>query len=210
VTHFGLILLLAAFYILLIAGAIVFLSWMEIQRRINMERMRKNVSEKLAANVILSVKDIACIGRGFDLSAQSSRDVVYKLYVEANAPASFEALKTLIAAIENDEPFDELPDEVKPSLSRIGKLIESSSAVSDKNILLPISTTLNRYVELKAEQEKSRNQIYRAYAITIISFVAGAMSFYFMLKSPSEGDIKKVMEQVLSDREATNSTTAKK
>lgn len=208
-THFGLILLLASLYMLVIAGAVVFLSWMTIQRRINMERMRLNVSKKLAANVMLSVKDVACIGRGFDLSAQSSRDVIYKLYVEANDPASFEALKTLIADIESEEPFDELPDEVKPSLSRIGKLIESSSAVSDKNILLPISTTLNKYVELKAEQEKAKNQIYRAYAITIISFVVGAMSFYFMLKSPSEGDIKKVMEQVLSERETSN-TPAKK
>jgi hypothetical protein len=208
VTHFGLILLLAAFYLLVIAGAVVFLSWMEIQRRINMERMRKNVSEKLAANVTLSVKDIACIGRGFDLSAQSSRDVIYKLYVEANDPVSFEALKALIADIESEEPFDELPDEVKPSLYRIGKLIESSSAVSDKNILLPISTTLNKYVELKAEQEKAKSQIYRAYAITIISFVVGAMSFYFMLKSPSEGDIKKVMEQVLAEQ-ATSSPAKK-
>lgn len=208
-THFGLILLLASLYMLVIAGAVVFLSWMTIQRRINMERMRVNVSQKLAANVILSVKDVACIGRGFDLSAQNSRDVIYKLYVEANEPTSFEALKALIADIESDEPFDELPDEVKPSLSRIGKLIESSSAVSDKNIMLPISTTLNKYVELKAEQEKAKNQIYRAYAITIISFVVGAMSFYFMLKSPSEGDIKKVMEQVLAEREAGN-TSAKK
>jgi hypothetical protein len=208
VSTFWFILLLAVLYILVIVGAVFFLSWMEIQRRMNMESMRKNVSKKLAANVILSVKDIACIGKGFNLSAQSSRDVVYKLYVEANDPTSFEALKTLIADIESEEPFDELPDEVKPSLYRIGKLIESSSAVSDKNILMPIATTLNKYVELKAEQEKAKNQIYRAYAITIISFVVGAMSFYFMLKSPSEGDIKKVMEQVLSDR-ATSSPTEK-
>lgn len=105
-----------------------------------------------------------------------------------------------MAEIEKEEPFDELPDEVKPSLSRLSKLIEKSNDSADKHILLPVTTALTKYVELKVEQEKAKKQTNRAYVITIISFVVGAISFYFTLKSPSEADIKKAMEQVLSEK----------
>lgn len=207
-TNNGLNLLMAIIYVLMIVSAGFFLSWMTIQRRKNMEKMIGSIRKKLAANLPLSAKDVVCIGRGFELSAKNSRDVIYKLYAEIDEPASFEAMKTLVSDIEKEEPFDDLPDEVKPSLSRIGKLIEGSSDVTDKNILLPVTTILNKYVELKAEQEKAKKQTNRAYIITIISFVVGAMSFYYTLKSPSETDIKKAMEQVLSEQ-APNSQSVK-
>ena len=199
---------IAALYVLMIGGAVVYLSWMTLQRRKNMERMRANVSKKLAANVSLSAKDVVYIGRGFDLSAKSSRDVIYKLYTDTDDLTPFSILKTLVSDIEKEEPFDELPDEVKPSLCRLGKLIENSADMSDKHILMPITATLNKYVELKSEQDKARKQTNRAYVITVISFVVGAISFYFTLKSPSEGDIKKALEQVMTER-AANGATAK-
>lgn len=196
-------LFIAVLYIVLIVGAGVFLSWMTLQKRKNKEKMRSNVIKKLAENVRLSAKDIIHIGRGYDLSPQSSRDVVFKLHADVDDPASFSTLKALVAEIEKEEPFDELPDEVKPSLSRLSKLIEQSSDSADKHILLPVTTTLTKYVELKNEQEKAKKQTNRAYVITIISFVVGAISFYFTLKSPSEADIKKAMEQVLSEKVAS-------
>lgn len=193
-------LFIAALYIVMIVGAGVFLSWMTIQKRKNKDRMRANVVKKLTSNVTLSAKDIIHIGRGFDLSPQSSRDVVFKLHADVDDPAFFSTLKALVAEIEKEEPFDELPDEVKPSLSRLSKLIEQSNDSADKHILLPVTTTLTKYVELKVEQEKAKKQTNRAYVITIISFVVGAISFYFTLKSPSEADIKKAMEQVVSEK----------
>ncbi|MGL6632215.1 hypothetical protein ACSZOF_01385 [Aeromonas veronii] len=135
---------------------------------------------------------------------KSSRDVIYRLYAEVDEPTTFSVLKKLVVEIEKEEPFDELPDEVKPSLSRLLKIIESSQDDSDKHILLPITSTLNKYTELKSEQEKVKKQTNRAYIITIISFVVGAISFYFTLKSPSDVDIKRAMEQVLIERSATN------
>jgi|SRR5690606_15101919 len=195
---------MAAFYIAVIAGAIVFVFWMTIQKRKNMERMKGNIKHKLSSSVSLSAKDITLIGRGFDLSPKSSRDVIYRLYAEVDEPKAFSELQNLVVEIEKEEPFDELPDEVKPSLSRLLKIIESSKDESDKHILLPITSTLNKYTELKLEQEKTKKQTSRAYIITIISFVVGAISFYFTLKSPSDVDIKRAMEQVLIERSATN------
>ncbi|ARU90503.1 hypothetical protein [Pseudomonas sp. M30-35] len=197
-------LFMAVFYISVMAGAIVFVFWMTIQKRKNMESMKGNIKQKLSSSVPLSAKDITLIGRGFDLSPKSSRDVIYRLYAEIDEPTTFSALKKLVVEIEKEEPFDELPDEVKPSLSRLLKIIESSQDDSDKHILLPITSTLNRYTELKSEQEKAKKQTNRAYIITIISFVVGAISFYFTLKSPSDVDIKRAMEQVLIERSVTN------
>lgn len=200
-------LFMAALYIVMIVGAGVFLSMMTLQKRKNKDRMRANVVKKLTSNVTLSAKDIVRIGRGFDLSPRSSRDVVFKLYADVDDLASFTTLKALVADIENEEPFDELPDEVKPSLARLSKVIEQSTDSADKHILLPITTTLTKYVELKADQEKAKKQTNRAYVITIISFVVGASSFYFTLKSPSETDIKKAMEQVLAEKTANASAS---
>lgn len=196
---------MTAFYPLMIVSAVAYLSLMAFQRRKNMNKMMENVSGKLAINVIISAKDVVHIGRGFKLSPKDSADVIYKLYAEDHDSSSYEALKTLAADIEKEEAFDELPDEVKPSLSRIGKLIDNTNEPSDKHILLPITTTLLKYVDLKAEQEKVKKQTNRAYAITIISFIVGASSFYFTLKSPSEGDIRKAMEQVLIERQINDS-----
>jgi len=195
---------MAVFYIAVIAGAIVFVFWMTIQKRKSMESMKGNIKQKLSSSVSISAKDVTLIGRSFDLSPKSSRDVIYRLYAEIDERITFSALKKLVVEIEKEEPFDELPDEVKPSLSRLLKIIESSQDDSDKHILLPITSTLNKYTELKSEQEKTKKQTNRAYIITIISFAVGAISFYFTLKSPSDVDIKRAMEQVLIERSATN------
>ena len=191
---------LISIYILLAAGAAMYLSWMTIQRKKNVERMMDNIMGKLAANVTLTAKEVVHLGRGFELSPKLSGDAVYRLYTQANDVESYEKLKTLVTDIEREEAFDELPDEVKPSLSRLGKLIEESKEPSDKHILLPLTTTLGKYVELKAEQEKAKKQTARAYIITVISFLVGTVSFYYTLKSPSEADIKRDMAQVLNEK----------
>lgn len=191
---------LISIYILMAAGAGIYLSWMTIQRKKNIEKMMDNIMGKLAANVTLTAKEVVHLGRGFGLSPKLSGNAVYRLYTKTNDIASYEMLKVLVTDIEREEAFDELPDEVKPSLSRLGKLIEQSKEPSDKHILLPLTTTLGKYVELKAEQEKAKKQTARAYIITVISFLVGTVSFYYTLKSPSEADIKRDMAQVLNEK----------
>lgn len=188
-------------YLVIIFGSVVFLSWMSIQKKKNIEKAKDCIRSKIIGKLSITAKEVIYIGRGFDLSPTNSRDAVYKLFSEINSIEGYEKLKVLVAEIEKDEPFDELPDEVKPSLSRVAKLIDASTDSSDKNIILPITSTLNKYVELKAEQEKSKRQTSRAYMITIISFVVGAIGFYFTLTSPGEKEMKQALEQVLVERE---------
>ncbi|MDE2260304.1 MAG: hypothetical protein KGK17_08285 [Betaproteobacteria bacterium] len=82
------------------------------------------------------------------------------------------------------------------------KPIDNTNDPSDKHILLPITTTLNKYVELKTEQEKAKNRRPELTIVTIISFIVGATSFCYTLKSPSTDDMKRAVEQVLSEKSA--------
>ena len=182
-------LVVAGSYIFIIVAFAVFMSWITIQRRKNADAMRKNIFSKLKAGIKLSSKDVVNIGKSFDLTAFQSRKVIYKIFRDTEDNDSFESLKLLVQEIEVEEPFDDLPDEVKPSLVRLSKITEQSEEESDRHILSPITGTLAKYVELKAEQEKLKKQTNRAYVVTIISFVVGAISFYFTLTSPSAKDI---------------------
>jgi len=181
--------IVAGSYILIFIAFAVFMSWITIQRRKNADAMRKNIYAKLKTGLNLSSKDIVNIGKSFDLTAFQSRKVIYKIFSDAEEKESFERLKKLVQEIEAEEPYDDMPDEVKPSLVRLSKIVEESEEKSDKHILAPITGTLTKYVELKSEQEKLKKQTNRAYVVTVVSFVVGAISFYFTLISPSAKDI---------------------
>lgn len=187
---------MAIFYVVAIVFMVVFVSWLKIQRRKNSEAMRKNILSKFSSEIALTAKDIVHIGKAFDLSAHQARKVVYDIYSEANEKSEFNKLKGLIYEIEREEPFDELPDEVKPSLIRLTKISESSGEESDRHILTPVVQTLNKYVELKSEQEKLKKQTNRAYVITVISFMFGLVSTYFTISAPTATEIAKEIQQV--------------
>ncbi|SDP91488.1 hypothetical protein [Ectopseudomonas guguanensis] len=174
----------------------IFMSWLTIQTRKNADAMQKNVHAKMASGIQLSAKDVVNIGKSFDLTAFQSRKVIYKIFREADNKETFESLKKLVQEIESEEPFDDMPDEVKPSLARLTKIAEASDEDSDKHLLAPILGVLSKYVEQKSEQEKLKKQTNRAYVVTIISFVVGAISFYFTLTSPSAEDIAREIQAI--------------
>src|SRR5690554_6202805 len=187
-------------YILIMIAFTIFMSWLTIQRRKNADAMQKNVHAKMASGIQLSAKDVVNIGKSFDLTAFQSRKVIYKIFREADNKETFESLKKLVKEIESEEPFDDMPDEVKPSLARITKIAEGSDEDSDKHLLAPILGVLSKYVEQKSEQEKLKKQTNRAYVVTIISFVVGAISFYFTLTLPSVEDIAREIQAATNDQ----------
>lgn len=193
-------LIIAGSYVFIIIAFGIFMSWLTIQRRKNADAMRKNINSKLNSEIQLSSKDVVNIGKSYDLSAFQSRKVIYKIFRDAEDKDTFESLKNLVQEIEAEEPYDDMPDEVKPSLVRLSKLTEQSSEESDKHILNPITGVLVKYVELKSEQDKLKKQTNRAYVVTIVSFVIGAISFYFTLSSPSAKDIAKEIREVTQNQ----------
>ncbi|MGS0680194.1 hypothetical protein ACVBIL_03425 [Shewanella sp. 125m-7] len=182
-------LFMGAFYVIAILIAIGFTSWMVIVKRKNMALMKKNVLGKLSSGFELSSKDIVHIGRGFGLTPYQSRNIIYKIHGDIIDKDEFYRLKNLIEDIEKEEPFDELPDEVKPSLIRLTAITSNSSSESDRHLLSPIVHTLSKYMDMTSEQENLKKKTNRAYILTVVSFLIGAISFYFTLQSPSAEQI---------------------
>lgn len=181
-------------YIFIMIAFAISISWLTIQRRKNSDAMQKNVHTKLASGIQMTAKDVVNIGKSFDLTSFQSRKVIYKIFREADTKETFDNLKKLVQEIEAEEPFDDMPDEVKPSLARLTKITEDSTEISDKHLLTPIMGVLSKYMEQKFEQEKLKKQTNRAYIVTVISFVVGAISFYFTLNSPSAKDIAREIQ----------------
>ena len=70
---------------------------------------------------------------GDGLSPSNSRLALYRVYRDIEDKEVFDALNKLVAEIQENEPFDTMPDEVKPSLSRLQVLTSKSDIESDKH-----------------------------------------------------------------------------
>lgn len=176
-------------YIIIMIFAVIGFSAAIVTKKRNIKRMQDNIYEKLKNNIELTAKDIVFIGRSFHLSAQQSRRVIYNIYGKANTSDDFSRLKSLVVEIDKEEPFDDLPDEVKPSIIRLTKITSQLGEDSDKQILTPVIQLINKYVEMKTEQENLKKKTNRANWLTIVSFIVGLISFYYTVKSPSATDI---------------------
>lgn len=142
------------------------------------------------------------MGESLNLTTSESRKIVYKILTEENDNEFIDSLKNLLEEIESVEPFDKMPNEVKPSLIKLDKIINESKEDINKYILTPIIETLNKYVEQKLEQEKLKKQTKIAYYFTIISFVIGAIGLYFTFVSPNVKDIAKEIKILEKQEEA--------
>ena len=176
----------------------VFAFWMKRSRDHRINQLQEDLKSKVEAGFELTSKDIVVIGRAHNLSAKSSREALYRVYKDIKTPAEFAKLKGLVSEIEKEEPFDTMPDEVKPSLLRVSELAYKSGEESDKHILTPITNILTKYQELQDEQKKARKQTNIAYMLTIISFIVGAISLYFAITAPTASEIAAQLGAVTS------------
>ncbi|PSV52023.1 hypothetical protein [Photobacterium sp. GB-1] len=178
-----------ALYAVLFIGIFVLALWVKRTRERRINQLQEDLKSKIEAGFKLTSKDIVIIGRAYELSAKSSREALYRVYKSIKHPEEFEKLKDLVAEIEKEEPFDTMPDEVKPSLLRVSELSYKSGEESDKHILTPITNILTKYQELLEEQKKMRKQTNIAYTLTIVSFIVGAVSLYFAVTAPTANEI---------------------
>ncbi|AZG35787.1 MULTISPECIES: hypothetical protein [Shewanella] len=175
--------------------------WTVKRRNEKINNLQQDLKSKIKNDFELTSQDITLIGSAYDLSASSSRLALYRVYKDIDKKDDFKKLKTLVEQLQKDEPFDTMPDEVKPSLSRISNLASDSPVDSDKHILTPITNILTKYQDLLEEQKKTKKQASIAYTLTVASFFVGAISLYYAFVSPSAKDIAAELIQI----EETNS-----
>ncbi|CAK1861907.1 conserved hypothetical protein [Vibrio crassostreae] len=163
--------------------------WSVRKQEENRKRLQADLKSKLESGFNLTSQDIVLIGRAHNLSPSNSRLALYRVYKDISDSGSFEKLKKLVSEIHKEEPFDTMPDEVKPSLSRILELTSNTTSETDKHLLTPVTNLLTKYQELVEEQRKTKKQATIAYLITIVSFVIGAVSLYYAITAPTAADI---------------------
>ncbi|CAK2110800.1 conserved hypothetical protein [Vibrio crassostreae] len=163
--------------------------WSVRKQEENRKRLQADLKSKLESGFNLTSQDIVLIGRAHNLSPSNSRLALYRVYKGISDSGSFEKLKKLVSEIHKEEPFDTMPDEVKPSLSRILELTSNTTSETDKHLLTPVTNLLTKYQELVEEQRKTKKQATIAYLITIVSFVIGAVSLYYAITAPTAADI---------------------
>ncbi|NRF28247.1 hypothetical protein [Vibrio coralliilyticus] len=168
------------------------------KREVNRKRLQVDLKSKLENGFNLTSQDIVLLGRAHDLSPSNSRLALYRVYKDIVDSDSFEKLKRLVSEIHKEEPFDTMPDEVKPSLSRMLELASNSSSETDKHLLTPITNILTKYQELVEEQKKTKKQANIAYIVTIVSFVIGAVSLYYAVTAPTATEIAIQLEGMTS------------
>lgn len=168
------------------------------KKKRDLRLLETRIKEKIEKDINLEPKDIVALGKALDFGPIHSRKPIYNLLLHYDDKEKFQKINNLRDAIEREEPFDDMPDEVKPSLVRISALVEKTD--DDKQLLLPVYKTLAKYVELESERDKFRSRARWGTIIAVFSLLMGAFSFYQSLHSPTIEQIQKVlMEHRMSE-----------
>jgi hypothetical protein len=191
--------LLFAQIIILIVCAIV-LAVHVFKKRKARDLLRESICKKMACGIQLSAADVIYMAKGVGMQRPGVNRTVCQLLHDTNDHQWYQQLKALAVQLEKEEPFDDLPEEVKPSLVRLSELCEESQQKSDHLLLMPIQKTLGSYVELKTETEKTKKQTKLVNTIGIVSFIIGVWGFYLTLKSPDAKDIETAVTRALSSQ----------
>lgn len=180
---------------------VIMISWAictKIKKKNSLKFMQQKIDNKLKKGNSISSKDVYIFGKRYGLSNEESRNVIYKLYCDEEVKNYSIVLNELVKDLEVEEPFDFLPDEVKPSLSRISKILADSDEYNDKYVLPPIINVLNKYIEIKTEKEQLNKKTYRAYVVSIISFIIGIISFFITLTAPPMPTATDIAKEISS------------
>ncbi len=185
--------IVAIFYVIATIFIVTALPWLFFKKQQNIKKLEKHIKEKIEKGIQLEPKDITALGKALNLGSVNSRKPIYSLLLQYDDKDKFQVVNKLRQEIEKEEPFDDMPDEVKPSLVRISKLVEETGSDGDKHLLLPVHKVLAKYVELESEREKIKSRARWGAVITVVSVLMGAFSFYQAIKAPTLDEIRQAI-----------------
>ena len=140
------------------------------QRDRKQSKLKEQIKKKIDNKIDLEAKEIADIGRGYGLSAGYAMDALYQLYSEAEDEESHSRYKKLLSELNRTEPFESLPEEVRPSLARLSEISSATSHESDKELLHPVTKILEEYQEMKRDHATMKRQNKVSYVVALVSF----------------------------------------
>jgi len=166
-------------------------------------KLKEQLRKKIQSGIQLEAKEITDIGRGFELSSGQSITVLNQLYSEAEEKEQHEIYKALLAEINRTEPFEALPEEVRPSLARLSALCTESPQTSDNELLHPITKVMGEYQEMKRDHASIKKQSRISYVVALVSFFIGMVGLILAFSGPSKSFIKDELKKTTIQIEET-------
>lgn len=155
-------------------------------------KLRERILNRLANDIEVTTKDLERFRNALELNQHQAKRVVDDMYSEELSEqvttAVIGKLDALLGDLEAKQPFDNLPEEVRPSLIRIEKTLSASSDEEDKAVLTPVVNALHTSVKLARQQRRLSFHRNIAYGIGAASLVVGLAA---LLLSPSADDLAK-------------------
>ncbi|MCP1173645.1 hypothetical protein [Ralstonia chuxiongensis] len=188
--------LVALYGIMLILGIFI-ITFSAIRAIKSREAIRNKITAKLEANIKLTSDDLVNMGKGLNLNRESVAKCLNQLLADEADAQRFLDIRRLVSEMEKEEPFNDLPGEVKPSLLRLSELADASQVKSDQLVLIPIQKTLASYVELKDEVAKGRKVGRFMNMVAVLGFIIGAWGLYLTAKSPDAKDIDAIVRRAM-------------
>lgn len=165
------------------------------RREKSRNKLKDQIKKKLQGGIVLDASEITDIGRGLRLSAAQSTEVLYELYSEAEEQEQHAHFKALLAEINRAEPFEALPEEVRPSLARLSIICQETAQSSDKELLHPLTKVLGEYQEMKRDHASIKKQSRVSYVIALISFFVGIVGLLLAFSGPSKQFISQELNK---------------
>jgi hypothetical protein len=161
------------------------------------KRLYQNILEKWKAGASLSVNDVLDIGRGLDITRSDAIDVIYMLLAEAKEQKEIDMARHLIDDVNKKAPYEDLPDDVKPSIIRLSEICDEARLESDKSLLIPIQRALSHYKTMLAEHQSIKTQSRVSYVVGIISVLVGIIGLALAFRGPTTADVRQSITDAL-------------
>jgi hypothetical protein len=155
-------------------------------RRKKIALLKEHLSKKLTGNIAITARDVVDIGRGLGASASMSAEALYQLFAESQSQENYNVVRKLLDDIGKEDPFEAFPEVTRPSLARISRLCEESPQATDRQLLHPITKTLQEYQEMKRDHASMNRRNRISYFVTLISLIIGAYGVILAYRSPSK------------------------
>lgn len=152
------------------------------------EKLGAVVLDRLAADIPVSRADVHRFANALELSQSEAQNALEQLYSEETSetitPEVLDRIAQLLGELEMQQPYENLPAEVRQSLVRMNRLVRSASQDNqDVDMMLsPIVNALHNYVELADQKKRQVVHLFAAYAISVASMILGGAALFY---SPS-------------------------
>lgn len=180
------LIILYGFIFVVVVPLGAYMTWRESRNKL---RLRAAIQAQVQQGFDVTAEYVRKMAHGLGINRSAVPRVVNRILSDLSDTATGNAVFALSQQLEKEEPFNDLPEEVRPSLMRLVELCDSSDTKSDRLLLSPIQRSLNAYVELQAQMKKGRKLNTIINCIGVIGFFVGLWSAYATLQSPTAGQI---------------------